>query len=334
MADKSRSTSAPVAAPNTSRQRSLLGGGRLRLKGNCHCHTTCSDGAYSPQETVARYGDAGYDFLYLTDHCDKLDHGRLPPFDALDSPALRVLPGVEYRNVTVRRGRESEVHILGLGTVDLAHWRPGLGEQQTIDAINSDGGLAVLAHPYWNARTIEDMAGLEGVGGIELFNASADSVNAKGFAVTHWDQLLGSGMHLHGLAVDDLHRDPNRPDDFALGWVVVSVNAKTPEAIADAIRAGRFYSSCGPEIREWSIQAGEMTLRCSEVRTIAFSSNGPHGRAFRDPAGGAIIEAQIPLGWFFAETDEDRYLRASCCDDRGRWAWTNPIWRSDLQKAH
>jgi hypothetical protein len=314
-------------------QGCLLGGGRLRLKGNCHCHTTYSDGAYSPQETIARYRDAGYDFLYLTEHCDKLDSGQLPEFERLDSRDLRVLPGVEYRSVTVRNNRESDVHILGLNTRDLSRWERGMHEQETIDAINNDGGFAVLAHPYWNARTIEDMAGLEGVSGIEVFNASVDSVNAKGAAVTHWEQVLEYGIHLYGLAVDDFHADPNRPSDFALGWIVVSANEKAPQAIADAIRAGSFYSSCGPEISEWSIQGDQMKFCCSEVRTIAFNSDGPYGRIFRDPDEGMITEAELPLDWFFEETGKDRYLRASCCDAKGRWAWTNPIWLSDLKKS-
>ena len=67
------------------------------MRGNCHCHSTYSDGAYPSEETVARFRDAKYDFLYLTEHCDKLSHGKLPDFDVLDSPDMRVLPGIEYR---------------------------------------------------------------------------------------------------------------------------------------------------------------------------------------------------------------------------------------------
>ena len=324
---------APIPHPRNAAQYCLLDGGRLRLKGNCHCHTSYSDGAYAPQETVARYRDAGYDFLFLTDHCDKLDNGRLPAFDTLDSHDLRVLPGIEYRNTTIRHGGASEVHILGLNTRDLSHWKRNMHEQETIDAINGDGGFAVLAHPYWDARTIEDMVGLKGVGGIEIFNASVDSVNAKGSAVTHWEQLLECGTHLCGLAVDDLHAAPNRPSDFALAWIVVSVNEKTPRAITDAIRMGTFYSSCGPEIREWSIQGDVVKLRCSEVETIAFNSDGPRGRVFRHPDGETITEAQLPLDGLLEETGEDRYLRASCCDGKGRWAWTNPVWLNDLKQG-
>jgi predicted metal-dependent phosphoesterase TrpH len=41
---------------------------RRRFKGNLHTHTANSDGDATPDEVVAWYRDAGYDFLALTDH--------------------------------------------------------------------------------------------------------------------------------------------------------------------------------------------------------------------------------------------------------------------------
>ena len=318
-------TSTPLSVGTGSSERVLLGGGRSLLKGNCHCHTNYSDGRYSPQETVCRYREAGYDFLFLTEHCDKLDGGRLPDFDALDTEHTRVLPGIEYRCTAVRGERTFEVHILGLNTVELSHWKRGAYEQDTIDAINQDGGLAILAHPYWNARTIEDMACLRGVCGIEVFNSSVDSVNAKGLAVVQWEQLLERGARLYALAVDDLHADPHRPSDFGLGWIVVGVDRKSPEAIVAAIREGTFYSSCGPEIDEWTLQGDRMRFRSSGVRTIAFSFAGPYGRIFRNQDGSLITEAEISLSPFLSASNGEAYVRASCCDGEGRWAWTNAV---------
>ena len=42
--------------------------GKIWYKGNLHTHTTNSDGAYTPEETIALYKSKGYDFLALTDH--------------------------------------------------------------------------------------------------------------------------------------------------------------------------------------------------------------------------------------------------------------------------
>ena len=38
-------------------------------RGNTHCHTTRSDGRRSPEEVIALYREAGYDFLALTASC-------------------------------------------------------------------------------------------------------------------------------------------------------------------------------------------------------------------------------------------------------------------------
>lgn len=42
--------------------------GKIWYKGNLHTHTTNSDGAYTPEETIALYKSKDYDFLALTDH--------------------------------------------------------------------------------------------------------------------------------------------------------------------------------------------------------------------------------------------------------------------------
>ena len=312
---------------------SLLGPGHLQLKGNCHCHTTYSDGAHTPAETVRMYRDAGYDFLYLTEHVDKLTYGKLPDFDALDSPDFRVLPGIEYRSISIRNGQAIVEDIIGLNTRDLSHWKPEMSDQDVIDMINDTGGLAILGHPYWAGRTIENMAKLTGLGGFEIYNSTVDNVNLKGCAVTYWEQLLDRRIRIYGLAVDDTHVNTDRPSDFAQGWIVISADENTPQAIENAMRTGHYYSSCGPKIHEWSLEGNIMTFRCSEVRDIALSSDGPRGEMFRDPNGKMLTEAQMDISWLLEDPDDIRYFRMSCCDNKGRWAWTNPVWLGNLRKT-
>ena len=309
----------------------LLQGGTLQLKGNCHCHSTYSDGRYPPQETVQRYRDMGYDFLYLTEHCDKLPLGRFPDFEALDSSEFRVMPGVEYRNTTLRYGQRRTAFILGLNTLEIAHWKPGLDQQPTIDAINEDGGLTILCCTYWDGRTASDMVNLKNVTGIEIYNATCENSVFKGNAVMHWDELLESGMRVHGLAVDDCHFSVW--PDFALAWIVVSVNENSPAAISNAIRNGHFYSSCGPTIDQWRLHDDKITFRCSPVKAIVWNSVGSRGKVFTDPSGGLITKATLDL-----KTDirpENPYIRFSCRDADGHWAWTNPFWLDEYrQQTH
>ena len=49
------------------RQAAFAQGARL-LKGALHCHTTRSDGAGTPEETIRYHAQHGYDFMALTDH--------------------------------------------------------------------------------------------------------------------------------------------------------------------------------------------------------------------------------------------------------------------------
>ena len=302
--------------------RRLLGQGRLRLKGNCHTHSTASDGTIPPEEVARRYEQAGYDFIYLTEHCEQVLDREFPDFAKLTSREFLVLPGLEYHDATRRYGRTTAAYMLGLGTLETTHWREGIDQQTSVDAINNDGGIAILCCTYWDGRTLADMIDLTGVAGIEIFNATCESTCSKGVAVMHWDELLEAGHRVWGLAVDDAHFGP-RPD-FGLGWIVVLADEKTPAAVSQAIRSGCFYSSCGPEIHEWSLDGDEMTLRCSPVRTITMNSVGPYGHVFRAEDGDTITEATCQV---------DRslpYYRMSCCDREGRWAWTNPVWTRDL----
>jgi len=301
---------------------SLLCDGKLCLKGNCHAHSTFSDGTIPPEEVVGRYREAGYDFIYLTEHCDKLTFGKFPDFDALNRGELLVMPGVEYRNATVRNGRQMMAMLLGLNTLDVSHWKPGLDQQTTIDAINDNGGLALLACTYWDGRTFGDMVDLNGLAGIEIFNATCETSASKGYAVTHWDELLEADKRPWGFAVDDAHFAAS--PDFALGWIVAFADAKSPDALAASLRAGRFYSSCGPEIREWTLDGDRVYFQCSPVNTITANYDGPYGAVFRAESDAPITEAHFEIA------RSRPFLRMSCRDAAGRWAWTNPVWTKDL----
>ena len=69
--------------------------GRYR-KAQLHCHTTNSDGTFSPRELLERYRAAGYAFVVLT------DHDRVTTCDDLNDATFLALPGVE---TTVGRRR-------------------------------------------------------------------------------------------------------------------------------------------------------------------------------------------------------------------------------------
>ena len=75
-----------------------------------HCHTTASDGTFSPKDFILEAKRRGVDTVAITDH-DTLD-GVQAAIDAGVEAGVRVIPGVEL-SAEFSGGR---VHVLGYGT--------------------------------------------------------------------------------------------------------------------------------------------------------------------------------------------------------------------------
>lgn len=79
--------------------------GKIWYKGNLHTHTTNSDGAYTPEETIALYKSKNYDFLALTDHWFHGEGRQEENFLLLNSTEFDVGSTVQ----------EGIYHIVGIG---------------------------------------------------------------------------------------------------------------------------------------------------------------------------------------------------------------------------
>ncbi|MBO7741443.1 MAG: hypothetical protein J6S21_02715, partial [Victivallales bacterium] len=77
-------------------------------KANLHCHTTRSDGKFSPQEAIKLYKDAGYDILALT------DHHTAPDLEGLDPMGMCLLPGAEIHPMNPRHNQLWHIVALGI----------------------------------------------------------------------------------------------------------------------------------------------------------------------------------------------------------------------------
>ena len=119
---------------------------------------TCSiDGKHSREENVAWHAKHRYDFLTITDHncVTVLEQDGTYPF----------IPGVE---ITARReATRVEYHLItsGVRAMLIPHLH---NPQETIDAINADGGLCFIAHPCWHDHTLDDLLPLQGRNSVGL----------------------------------------------------------------------------------------------------------------------------------------------------------------------
>ena len=182
-----------------------------------------------------------------------------------------------------------------------------------------------VAHPHWSGLTVTDILRLPDVTGIEVYNGATVLESCKGEAPAHWDEAWARGNRLWGIAGDDMHWGSL---DLGVAWLHARTPSATPEGLLDALAAGHFYASTGPEMHEVRVSANEVVVRCSPCLAIYCLSFGPRNqfafdresvRAGRPPQ--PITEATFRL------TGREPYVRIQVVDAHRRSAWSNPIVR-------
>ena len=273
------------------------------LKGNTHAHSTESDGKLTPEELSHEYGKRGYDFLFLTDHWKRTVAPTLPK-----GPLM--IPATEI-NLTIR---DSSYHVVCLGIKK--EWKRrkfrSLGELARL--AESQNVMLVMAHPYWCGLPSTNLIKAPEFVGLEVYNTCCDINIGKGYSAVHWDDVLASGKHVLGLAVDDVHH----PKHLGKGWIMVRARKNTPAAILDAIKRGRFYSTQGPQIHDIRIERGSISISCSPVRRINLICRRSRGASCISDKDMTTFKRELPR--------DPGYLRVECIDAKGNIAWSNPFW--------
>ena len=100
--------------------------------------------------------------------------------------------------------------------------------------------------------------------GVEVYNHVCQWMNGKGYGGVYWNAMLQHNPNTLAFAVDDAHLVPSHPG-WNGGGGMVNAPQCTPAAIFSALRAGNYYSTCGPEFYDIQYDAGHLTLRCSPV---------------------------------------------------------------------
>nr|WP_227739002.1 PHP domain-containing protein [Halorientalis pallida] len=187
-----------------------------------HCHTAASyDSQLLPERLLARAEAVGLDAVVVTDH-DTVQGAHVAT-DLADDFDVTVIVGCEVST--------AEGHLLALG-VDEAP-PPDEPLSRTAHRIRDAGGLAVVPHPFQRSRHGASADAIEGVGGIEVYNAltlvGLRNAQAERFAREHGYPMFG-GSDAHrttglGLAATEVTL---RPDQLP-----------TQEDILAAMRDGR-----------------------------------------------------------------------------------------------
>ena len=286
---------------------------RIPLKANLHTHTTKSDGKLEPQDVIDRYAANGYGVLALTDH--RQVH-KIAPYDP---KGMILIQGAELH--ALNPGRMSW-HLVALNLPD--DFQPtdavesGETAQQVIDAVAAAGGITAVAHPYWLAYGSEMVKTVSGYFAMEVYNTECRNINRE-YSLQTWDELLGAGLRVPGIAVDDMHNERN----LFGGWTMICAREKSREAVMDALRKGEFYASQGPEFHSITLDGDIFRAEFSECEYACFIRKVTGVQVWAEKPGNMLTSMELDISEF---RGEDYYIRCCIRDANGKYAWSNPIY--------
>lgn len=281
--------------------------GQTRYKLGLHIHTTCSDGRVSPEESARIYKEAGFDAIAITDHWKY--HGA----DKISG--LTILPGCEY-NLGASDTSVDVMHIVGVGMDTEPALSKQNSRQEVIDAINTHGGIAILAHPAWSLNTPEHALALSGFAATEIYNTVSNvNQSSRPYSGYFVDLLANMGVAYPLIATDDTHYYIG--EDDTKSWIMVKAKSMDKNDLLDAIRRGDFYATQGPELHVRR-EGDKMIVDCSPCVKIDFLSNAAWGPD-RITRGENLTHAEYKI------KPHDKWVRVEVCDKDGRYAWSNVL---------
>ncbi len=318
-------------------------------KANLHCHSNISDGDYSVEELKELYKANGYAVLAYTDHDVFVPHHDLTDKDFLalagfelqynengvypasrdaksshfcfiaKSPDIVLHP--DWNEACVRSAAHSK-HLVQYDKSILQKER-----NHSVECINAsvkkarDAGFFITYnHPVWSMDTYKDYIAYEGMYAMEIFNNDCSLLGYNAYVPDIYDDMLRAGKRIYAVAADDNHNkfSPQHPkfDSFG-GFVMIKAPNLMYETITDALFAGNFYASQGPEIYDLYIEEDTIHITCSNVQMIALNTGRRSTQSVFASRGESLTEAA------FTFTPEDTYLRLTIKDREGRCANTS-----------
>ena len=308
-------------------------------KANLHCHTTFSDGEFTPQQIKEAYQEKGYSIVAFTDHRNYIHHTELNDEGFLALAALEVdlteehSPGRDWPVLKTYHLNLFDTDPTQNAAQKQANPQPDCaygdvdGLNDYIARMNQLGFLVCYNHPYWSLQDWRDYSGLRGLFAMEIYNHGCEHDGLYGFNPQVYDEMLRSGQRLFTLATDDNHNrlplDHPLCDSFG-GFVMIAARELTYPAVMEALKAGTFYWSQGPQLRGLSVEDGVLQVKTSPVEKIFLTLENRDSYKVVAAPGETITEAKFPLngaeGWF----------RVQVRDSKGFFAGSNAYFIDQL----
>ena len=303
--------------------RDLLKEGEGRFfRGNLHCHSNRSDGLWEPEDVAGAYREAGYDFLCLSDHFEAEYSWRITDTRSLRDENFTTILSAELSSAPWDERDCYWVTAAGL-PVDFSAPPPD-DHAEAIRRAADVGAFVVMLHPGLNNlphSAADGLPELDAVHAVEVYNhnQAMAATSDRAYGAYMLDGLLEKGRKVLVNAGDDAHF--GHPRDRFGGWVEVYCDRLDPDALLESLKAGLYYSTQGPALREMLVDGDRLRAASSDAYAITLTGGGDRWQSGQVRTGEPITEAEFDLAPF-----RGSYCRVTVVDSAGRRAWGNPIW--------
>lgn len=296
-------------------------------KANLHCHTTVSDGDFSPSQIKDFYKRRGYHAVAFT------DHQICQPHPELNGPDFVALTGIE---IAYGIRKSTSIHVCGISRNPAAVLHhPNTIENdigklnEGIRFLNEKNFITTLNHPRWSGICAAEIAAIQGFANMEVVNGYELMVDGYGDSSACYEEALRAGRKILPLASDDSHHAsaPEKPGyEFFQGFTVLKAPCLSYESLIASLDTGAFFASTGPMFQNLWLEDGMLHIECTPVRGVYV-----HGHLYRHRASHVTAENTITcldLDVSSLITDS-AYLFVKIMDTGGHSAWACPLWRRE-----
>ena len=327
-------------------------------KANLHCHTTISDGKLTPEQVKEAYKSHGYSVVAYT------DHDIMIPHDELNDEGFLALHGYEMESgetgLPFKFRKTCHMCLIALKPDNLkqvcyhrSKYLIGHGEEyrhlaqfddnypdyerkysheciSEMMQIGRDNGFFVTYnHPVWSLEDRRDYSSYEGMHAMEICNYGCFSAGFAEYNPIIYDDMLRMGKRIYCIGTDDNHNgaplDSPRSDSFG-AFTMIKAQSLAYTDITDALLAGNFYASQGPEIKELYFEDGKLYVATAACEQITLTTGTRKLRTVHREKGKTLTKA------CFEVLEEDIYVRITVKDKFGKYADTNAYFTDELFK--
>ncbi len=333
----------------------LIDPSKKRYRANLHCHTTLSDGKFTPNEIKDAYKAHGYSVVAFTDHDIMLPHhdlsdagflaltgfeteineiaGGLKPTD--DAPfrlqkcchicmiALDenndVQPLFNPDEYFVGHSGEHK-HLVKYDKTKPPYIRKYSEVERFMREGRDCGFFVTYNHPTWSMQDYSDYMSYDSMHAMEISNTGCIVGGYDDYNPRVYDDMLRGGKRLFAIGADDTHM----PCDMFGGYVMILADELKYNTITDALLNGDFYAVTGdggPEIYELSVDGLNVYIKCSPCAQIRVTTG--IRRAYVQ-SGAELTEATFEIH------PESKYFRLTLTDSNGRKTDTNAYFLDNL----